>query len=96
MPERARAAESLMNDVVEACKGAIAEVFHHNESAVGADQETLGQGLAGSGNVDGMDASAPAWKPTGADAVLQDYLVERTKPQDAPLISSLEKLALLG
>ncbi|KAG6275920.1 hypothetical protein E4U48_001864 [Claviceps purpurea] len=96
MPERARAAESLMNDVVEACKGAIAEVFHHNMSAVGADQETLGQGMAGGGNADGVDASTPAWKPTGADAVLQDYLVERTKPQDAPLISSLEKLALLG
>ncbi|KAG5947862.1 hypothetical protein E4U53_006374 [Claviceps sorghi] len=95
MPERARAAESLMNDVVEACQAAIAEVFHgNNASAESTDAAAGGEQQKPAGDI--SDLVSPSWRATGADAVLQDYLLERTKPQVPPLITSLEKLALLG
>ncbi|KAG5982359.1 hypothetical protein E4U55_002025 [Claviceps digitariae] len=92
MPERARAAESLMNDVVQACKAAIPEVFQSSDAAT-EEQTVLQQQQQKTG---GDQSDSPAWRATGADAVLQDYLLDRTKPQVAPLITSLEKLALLG
>ncbi|KAG5999936.1 hypothetical protein E4U43_001789 [Claviceps pusilla] len=99
MPERARAAESLMNDVVEACKAAISEVFDPDIASLSTDVATEDQPHLQQQQhhqKPGGDNDAPAWRATGADAVLQDYLLERTKPQAPPLITSLQKLALLG
>ncbi|KAG6000373.1 hypothetical protein E4U21_005549 [Claviceps maximensis] len=97
MPERARAAETLMNDVVEACTAAIPEVFQSNNASLSTDAATEEHPhLHQQQSTGGDNSETPPWKATGADAVLQDYLLDRTKPQAPPLITSLQKLALLG
>lgn len=83
MAERARAAESLMNDVVEACHTAISEVF-----AAPPDNDDQQQQVEGVGEF--------TWTAKGGDAVLQDWMEGRAKKQEAPVITALQKLTLLG
>ncbi|KND92822.1 Elongator complex protein 1 [Tolypocladium ophioglossoides CBS 100239] len=80
MAERARAAEALMADVVEACERAVAEVF---ATAQAVEQKEGGED-------DGQ------WKATGGDAVLQDWMEGRSKRLEPPVITGMKKLALLG
>ncbi|KAG6022003.1 hypothetical protein E4U41_002338 [Claviceps citrina] len=95
MSERARAAETLMNDVVEACRAAVEDVFTDNNS--GTAQLPQQQDAPPIQHPAGQDGDQPTWRATGGDAVLQDYLLDRTKPPDPPpVITGLEKLALLG
>lgn len=81
MAERARAAEVLMNDVVEACHTAIADVFAGAPVIENQGDQEVGEF---------------AWKATGGDAVLQDWMQGRAKKQEAPIITALQKLTLLG
>lgn len=82
MAERARAAEALMADVVEACERAVAEVF---APARGEEQD------GGGGEDDG------AWRATtGGDAVLQDWMEARNKRLEPPVMTGFKRLALLG
>ncbi|KAF5133760.1 Elongator complex protein 1 [Metarhizium anisopliae] len=83
MAERARAAESLMNDVVEACHTAISEVF-----AAPPDNDDQQQQVEGVGQL--------TWTAKGGDAVLQEWMEGRAKKQEAPVITALQKLTLLG
>lgn len=83
MAERARAAESLMNDVVEACHTAISEVF-----AAPPDNDDQQQQVEGVGEL--------TWTAKGGDAVLQEWMEGRAKKQEAPVITALQKLTLLG
>ncbi|KID90628.1 elongator complex protein [Metarhizium guizhouense ARSEF 977] len=83
MAERARAAESLMNDVVEACHTAISEVF-----AAPPDNDDQQQQVEGVGEF--------TWTAKGGDTVLQDWMEGRAKKQEAPVITALQKLTLLG
>ncbi|GAB0135432.1 hypothetical protein EsDP_00003770 [Epichloe bromicola] len=94
MAERARAAESLMNDVVEACQRAIAEVFAASTTATTTQQQQQQQGQEQLVHDGGDDHFT--WRATGGDAVLQDYLIDRTRRQEPPVIASLQKLVLLG
>ncbi|UNI16144.1 Putative elongator complex protein 1 [Purpureocillium takamizusanense] len=93
MAERARAAEALMADVVEACDRAVAEVFAGPATAEsgggsGSDGQDAGRGAAAE--------EAPAWKATGGDAVLQDWMAGRSKRLEPPVLPAMKKLALLG
>lgn len=83
MAERARAAESLMNDVVEACHTAISEVF-----AAPSNNDDQQQQVEGVGEL--------TWTAKGGDAVLQEWMEGRAKKQEAPVITALQKLTLLG
>lgn len=83
MAERARAAESLMNDVVEACHTAISDVF-----AAPPDNDDQQQQVEGVGEL--------TWTAKGGDAVLQEWMEGRAKKQEAPVITALQKLTLLG
>ncbi|PFH59984.1 hypothetical protein XA68_11598 [Ophiocordyceps unilateralis] len=81
MAERARAAEALMAAVVDACQGAVANVFigptstdepkHNNEEA-------------------------DEWKATGGDAVLHDWMLGQSKRLEPPLVPAMKKLVLIG
>ena len=81
MAERARAAQNLMAEVVEACKKAVEEIFPQPVQ-VGQDQ--------------GNDGPEAPWKATGGEAVLQEFAEAKTKLADAPLIQGMSKLDLLG
>ncbi|KHN97774.1 elongator complex protein [Metarhizium album ARSEF 1941] len=83
MAERARAAESLMNEVVGACHAAIPDVFAAPPN--NDDQQRQAE-----------DAGELAWRARGGDAVLQEWMEGRAKKQDAPVITGLQKLTLLG
>ncbi|OAQ71074.1 IKI3 family protein [Pochonia chlamydosporia 170] len=89
MAERARAAEALMNDVVEACHRAIEDVFA--VSAVNDEQQQQQQQQQ-----QADDVGEYSWKATGGDAVLQEWMEGRAKKQEAPVITALQKLTLLG
>ncbi|KAI0137287.1 IKI3 family protein [Xylariales sp. AK1849] len=89
MLERARAVEALRGEVVEGCKKAIGEVF-----VVGGP----GNGIGGDGRA-GAERSGEVeedWKPVGADAVLAGNLEARWRTQAPPVVTTLERLSLLG
>ncbi|KAK2593965.1 putative elongator complex protein 1 [Conoideocrella luteorostrata] len=92
MAERARAAVALMNEVVEACQTIIAEVFGAS-TIESQQQQQQQQQQTQQGQQHEIEF---AWKATGGDAVLQDFMEGRTKRQEPPIITSLQKLALLG
>ncbi|KOS18696.1 Elongator complex protein 1 [Escovopsis weberi] len=87
MPERARAAEALAVDVLQACDRAVAEVF---PPAPAAQQQQQQQQDAGDA------AAAEAWRATGGEGVFQEFMQEQGKKSEPPVVSKLEKLALLG
>lgn len=87
MAERARAAEALMADVVQASELAVSQIF----AAPGGDQPGVEQTRAG-----GEADEVVAWRATGGDAVLQDWMQERSKRLEPPVVTSMKKLELLG
>lgn len=87
MAQRARAAEALMADVLEACERAVSQVF----AAAGEDRPR------GEGVRRGSEAGdAAAWRPTGGDAVLQDWMEGKSRRLEPPIVAGMSKLALLG
>lgn len=89
MAERARAVETLMDEVVEGCKSAVAEVFGSPDEA---EQQQLDEGLTGSADFGGE----MGYTATGGAAVFIEYLEARNKRQEAPLVQAYQKLSLLG
>ncbi|PHH63108.1 hypothetical protein CDD81_6259 [Ophiocordyceps australis] len=81
MAERARAVEGLLASVVECCEGAVEDVF-------------APASLEGSREED--KAAQEAWRPTGGDAVLQDWMQARSNRLEPPLVRQVHKLSLLG
>lgn len=92
MPERARAIEELMGEVVEGCKLAIAEVWgqqHQTEGNESGQQD--GAGVYGEEGAEGY-----GYRATGGDAVLQDSLEATRAKQTPPIVGAFSRLALLG
>ncbi|KAM4066889.1 IKI3 family protein [Hirsutella rhossiliensis] len=87
MAERARAAEALMADVVEASECAVSQVF----AAPEGDQRG-GEGMQRAGETE----ETGAWRATGGDAVLQDWMQGKSKRLEPPVVTSMKKLVLLG
>ncbi|KFA71906.1 hypothetical protein S40288_09207 [Stachybotrys chartarum IBT 40288] len=81
MAERARAAEALTAEVVDACARAVTEVFAGTKDAPAADEDPQQE---------------HPWKPTGGDAVLQDWALGQHRRGEPPVLSRLNKLTLLG
>ncbi|KAL6691986.1 IKI3 family domain-containing protein [Trichoderma pleuroticola] len=88
MAERARAAETLMADVTEACEAAVREVF-----AVSVEQQQQQQQQQQDQQ---QAAAANEWKATGGEGVFQEWMQEQSKKMEPPVISGMKKLALLG
>lgn len=86
MAERARAVEALAEEVVEACRAAVKEVFGDV-----AGMERLQGGS--SGPVDGLEDE---YRPSGADGVLQASVDAANAAQVAPVITAFSRLSLLG
>lgn len=95
MAERARAVEGLMEEVVEACRAAVKEVFGNREEggAVGG-METGQGGGEGMGYMEGPGEEG--YRPSGADGVLQASVDAVNARQVAPVITAFSKLSLLG
>lgn len=85
MAERARAVETLAEEVVEACQAAVKEVF--------GDRAGMEQIQGSSGPVDGLENE---YRPTGADGVLQASVDAANAVQVAPVITAFSRLSLLG
>ncbi|KAJ9141969.1 Elongator complex protein 1 [Pleurostoma richardsiae] len=81
MAERARAVEALMEEVVEACRAAVAEVFTAAEPEKASPQGAEGK---------------EAWRPVGADAVMQQSLEAMASRQAPPVVTAFSRLSLLG
>ncbi|KAL2759381.1 hypothetical protein ACRALDRAFT_2023588 [Sodiomyces alcalophilus JCM 7366] len=92
MAERARAVETLMDEVAVGCKTAVAEVFGSPEGTEQQQGEAPNEGLAGGADIGGE----LGYTATGGAAVLNEYLEERNRRQEAPLVPAFEKLSLLG
>ncbi|TDZ31137.1 Elongator complex protein 1 [Colletotrichum spinosum] len=80
MTERARAVEVLVAEVVEGCKAAVREVFNVKEEE---QLETVGP-------------DGEMWVPSGGDAVLAEHLDARAKKLEPPVLTTFQKLTLLG
>lgn len=90
MAERARAVEALMDEVVEACRTAVREVFGEMAGeGQGAEQTQLAEGSMPTTLED-------AYRPSGPDAVLHASLEAANARQMAPVIAAFSKLTLLG
>ncbi|KAI2642090.1 elongator complex protein [Xylaria nigripes] len=85
MVDRARAIETLLAEVVEACRKATKEVFPG-----GKGEENTNAGASEGGE------QGEEWKPVGADAVLAETLQAAWRNQAPPVIAAFEKLSLLG
>ncbi|PHH82956.1 hypothetical protein CDD82_4174 [Ophiocordyceps australis] len=85
MAERARAVEGLLASVVECCERAVEHVFVPASLARSGEEQQQEPG-----------ASHDAWRPTGGDAVLQDWIQTRSNRLEPPLIKQVQKLSLLG
>lgn len=90
MAERARAAETLMAEVVDACEVAIAEVFGTLQT-----QQQLLQAQP-SNEANGAADQSGSWKVTGGEAVFQEWAEEQRKRPEPPVVAKLKRLALLG
>ncbi|KAI1083926.1 IkappaB kinase complex, IKAP component [Whalleya microplaca] len=86
MMERARGLETLTAEVVEGCRLAVKEVFGEKKP------EDNGKGPDDGGDGDGEGE----WRPMGADAVLRENLEAAWRKQEAPVITNLQRLSLLG
>lgn len=92
MAERARAVEALAEEVVEACRAAVKEVFGDGTSQ-GAE---AGQGQGQGPQVGGGEGVEEEYRPSGADGVLQASVDAANARQVAPVITAISKLSLLG
>lgn len=81
MAERARAAEALMADVVIACERCVEQIFPQ-----GQQQQLDGE----------PQAQQEEWKATGGGAVFQEFVQGSGRKMEAPVVTGMKKLALLG
>lgn len=86
MAERARAMEALMDEIVEACRAAVREVFGGPQEQPLEQQQSGDEGRT-------LEDLHPI---SGPDGVLQASLDAVNTPQVAPVISAFTKLSLLG
>lgn len=91
MAERARNAEALMKDVLDAAEVAIGQVFPH---AAAAQQQQSRQG-EGEGGQQGEEAGEQ-YHAKGGDAVLVEWMEARSKLAEPPVLAKMSKLSLLG
>lgn len=96
MPERARAVEELMSQVVEGCKTAVGEVWGDSAAGAGAAQQGEGGGGGEAEETMPRDPAAEGYRPGGADGVLYDSLEAMRARQTPPVVSGFERLSLLG
>lgn len=89
MAERARAIEVLMDEVVEACRASVREVFGEPEQQRQQQRQQQQVGEEGFGMEDGHEQSGP-------DGVLAASLEAANAQQVAPVITAFSKLSLLG
>lgn len=90
MAERARAVEALMDEVVEACRTAVKDVFGETAGeGHGAEPTQLAEGSVST-------TLEEAYRPSGPDAVLHASLEAANAQQVAPVIAAFSKLTLLG
>lgn len=82
MAERARAVEALMAEVAEGCRVAVGEVW----PATDGPQLQLQDGAA----VEDVHI------PSGGAAVFSEHLADRARRQEPPVITTFQKLTLLG
>ncbi|KAI0406277.1 elongator complex protein [Xylaria palmicola] len=87
MVDRARAVDALAAELVDACHGAVGEVFPGGK----AEKDTAAARGPGEQGV-----SEAEWRPAGADAVLADALEAAWRKQEPPVIAAFERLSLLG
>lgn len=87
MAERARNAETLMKDVLDAAEVAVAQVFPH--AAAARQLAEAGEGQEG-------DESGDQFRAKGGDAVLHEWMEARTKLAEPPVLAKMSKLTLLG
>ncbi|KAK0674515.1 putative Elongator complex protein 1 [Cercophora samala] len=80
MQERARVIEEAMGIVLEGCKQAVGEVWPQEEKDVVVEEGGDGEG----------------YRPVGGDGVLFESLEAMRAKQTPPVVTGLEKLALLG
>lgn len=89
MAERARAMEVLVDEVVEACRAAVREVFGESSTVQGSQQQQA--------EADTVVTSAEEeYRLSGPDAVLQASVDAANGRQIAPVITAFSKLSLLG
>lgn len=84
MAERARAVEALAEEVVEACRAAVKDVFGEAITATGQQHQSEGSMME------------DEYRPSGADGVLQASVDAVNATQVAPVITTFSKLSLLG
>ncbi|ROT43726.1 IKI3 family protein [Sodiomyces alkalinus F11] len=97
MAERARAVETLVDEVVEGCRTAVAEVFGSPEETEQQDGEDPNEGLAGGGGGGGGGVGGDmGYVATGGAGVFHEYLEARNRRQEVPLVQAVQKLSLLG
>ncbi|ATY64342.1 killer toxin sensitivity (IKI3) [Cordyceps militaris] len=85
MAERARNAEALMKDVLEAAAAAVAQVFPNAAAAVA-------QGGVEEAPVDGGES----FHAKGGDAVLAEWMGDQSKMAEPPVLAKMSRLTLLG
>ncbi|KAL2136655.1 hypothetical protein VTI74DRAFT_2387 [Chaetomium olivicolor] len=85
MPERARAVEELMVQVVEGCKKAVGEVWPAQEAGEGMVEEEPTR-----------DPAAEGYRPGGGEGVLYDSIEAMKARQVPPVVGGFERLSLLG
>lgn len=89
MAERARNAEALMRDVLDAAEVAVGQVFPN-----AARQQQ--NGVNGEEQQPGEEASEYHTRARGGDAVLQEWIEAKAKMAEPPVLTKMSKLALLG
>lgn len=87
MAERARAVEALAEEVLEACRAAVKEVFGDRQDDMAAAGQQQGEGSS---------MVEDEYRPSGADGVLQASVNAVNATQVAPVITVFSKLSLLG
>ena len=81
MRERAMAVQGVMLEVIELCKGCVAEVFEVEQVAGQKEEESVDHKME---------------RPNGGDGVLWDSMEMSQTRREAPLIKEFEKLSLLS
>lgn len=87
MAERARAVEGLVAEVVEGCRGAVGQVWPHQDAAGGQGKEEEGHGEMGGEN---------DYRPVGGEAVFHESMEAKNVRQEPPVVAGFAKLSLLG
>ncbi|OAA77798.1 iki3 [Akanthomyces lecanii RCEF 1005] len=88
MAERARNAEALMRDVLDAATVAVAQVFPHAAAAQHGGEDGAAQQQ--------QDEDGDGFRAKGGDAVLVEWMEAKSKMAEPPVLAKMSKLTLLG